>query len=172
MRLKLDTMTGTGRAITNTPLNEHTLPTSLPGIVAGTISPYLYDWNENEWNQRRQNFLSTILFRDHIKCKQKCNTNIPYGIKTFGNWLRALTLELSWLQWYTKRQLGYSWIWFPSPPSPHNIPQWRIWWLPLIVRIKGILARMRTTSKLSQGYEDLSSVERTWIYEIHETHAA
>lgn len=41
MRLKLDTMTGTGRAMTKTPLSEQTPPTILPIIVAGTMSPYL-----------------------------------------------------------------------------------------------------------------------------------
>ena len=41
MRLKFETMTGTGRAITRTPLNEHIAPTSLPGFVFGTMSPYL-----------------------------------------------------------------------------------------------------------------------------------
>lgn len=32
-------LTGTGSAITSTPLNEQTPPTTLPIIVAGTISP-------------------------------------------------------------------------------------------------------------------------------------
>ena len=41
MRLKLDTMTGTGRAMTSTPLSEQTPPTTLPAIVFGTMSPYL-----------------------------------------------------------------------------------------------------------------------------------
>ena len=39
--LKLVTITGTGRAITTTPLKEHILPTSLPISVEGTMSPYL-----------------------------------------------------------------------------------------------------------------------------------
>ena len=34
-------MTGTGRAMTSTPLSEHTPPTTLPIIVLGTMSPYL-----------------------------------------------------------------------------------------------------------------------------------
>ena len=34
-------MTGTGRAITRTPLSEQTPPTILPAIVSGTMSPYL-----------------------------------------------------------------------------------------------------------------------------------
>lgn len=33
-------MTGTGRAITNTPEREHTPPTIFPAIVPGTMSPY------------------------------------------------------------------------------------------------------------------------------------
>ena len=41
IRLKLDTMTGTGKAITRTPLREHKLPTIFPGVVFGTMSPYL-----------------------------------------------------------------------------------------------------------------------------------
>jgi len=34
-------MTGTGKAITRTPLREHRLPTIFPGVVCGTMSPYL-----------------------------------------------------------------------------------------------------------------------------------
>jgi len=41
MRLKLDTMTGTGSAMTSTPLSEQIPPTTLPVIVWGTMSPYL-----------------------------------------------------------------------------------------------------------------------------------
>jgi hypothetical protein len=37
--LKFETITGTGSAMTNTPLREQTLPTILPGIVFGTMSP-------------------------------------------------------------------------------------------------------------------------------------
>ncbi len=38
---KLDTMTGTGRAMTSTPDREQILPIILPIIVLGTMSPYL-----------------------------------------------------------------------------------------------------------------------------------
>lgn len=41
MRLKLDTITGTGRAITSTPLREQIEPKIFPAIVFGTMSPYL-----------------------------------------------------------------------------------------------------------------------------------
>jgi hypothetical protein len=41
MRLKLETMTGTGSAMTRTPLSEQTPPTIFPAIVPGTMSPYL-----------------------------------------------------------------------------------------------------------------------------------
>jgi hypothetical protein len=41
MRLKLDTMTGTGKAMTKTPLSEQMDPKILPAMVLGTISPYL-----------------------------------------------------------------------------------------------------------------------------------
>ena len=34
-------MTGTGRAITNTPDKEHMEPNNLPETVIGTMSPYL-----------------------------------------------------------------------------------------------------------------------------------
>ncbi|KAF9414167.1 hypothetical protein HW555_007832 [Spodoptera exigua] len=44
---KLDTMTGTGRAITSTPEREHTPPTILPAIVPGTMSPYLEEKRED-----------------------------------------------------------------------------------------------------------------------------
>ncbi|TNN38985.1 hypothetical protein EYF80_050835 [Liparis tanakae] len=42
MRLKLDTMTGTGSAITSTPLSEQMEPKIFPAMVLGTISPYLW----------------------------------------------------------------------------------------------------------------------------------
>jgi len=48
IRLKLDTMTGTGKAITRTPLREHKLPTIFPGVVLGTISPYLKTENKGK----------------------------------------------------------------------------------------------------------------------------
>ena len=35
-------MTGTGSAMTSTPLSEQSPPTNFPGIVDGTMSPYLY----------------------------------------------------------------------------------------------------------------------------------
>jgi len=35
-------MTGTGKAMTSTPLSEQTPPTILPAIVPGTMSPYLH----------------------------------------------------------------------------------------------------------------------------------
>lgn len=45
-------MTGTGSAITSTPLSEQTPPTILPAIVSGTMSPYLcggfFDWCRGE----------------------------------------------------------------------------------------------------------------------------
>ncbi|TNN66349.1 hypothetical protein EYF80_023388 [Liparis tanakae] len=41
MRLKLETITGTGRAITSTPLREQMEPKIFPAIVFGTMSPYL-----------------------------------------------------------------------------------------------------------------------------------
>lgn len=41
MRLKLETITGTGSAITSTPLREQIEPNIFPAIVLGTISPYL-----------------------------------------------------------------------------------------------------------------------------------
>lgn len=37
---KLETMTGTGRAIVNTPANAHKAPTNIPKYVLGAISPY------------------------------------------------------------------------------------------------------------------------------------
>ena len=42
MRAKLETMTGTGSAMTSTPLSEQTPPTNLPAIVDSTMSPYLH----------------------------------------------------------------------------------------------------------------------------------
>lgn len=48
IRLKLDTMTGTGKAITRTPLREHKLPTIFPGVVFGTMSPYLKTENKHK----------------------------------------------------------------------------------------------------------------------------
>jgi len=48
MRLKLDTMTGTGSAMTRTPLSEHTPPTTLPIIVLGTMSPYLHRHHDRQ----------------------------------------------------------------------------------------------------------------------------
>ena len=41
-------MTGTGKAITRTPLSEHKLPTILPGVVFGTMSPYLKTENTHK----------------------------------------------------------------------------------------------------------------------------
>ncbi|TNN35658.1 hypothetical protein EYF80_054183 [Liparis tanakae] len=43
MRLKLDTMTGTGSAITSTPLSEQMEPKIFPAMVFGTMSPYLWE---------------------------------------------------------------------------------------------------------------------------------
>ena len=40
-------MTGTGRAMTSTPLSEQTPPTTLPAIVLGTMSPYLFNVKRN-----------------------------------------------------------------------------------------------------------------------------
>jgi hypothetical protein len=37
---KLETMTGTGRAITRTPDRAQKLPTTMPAQVLGTMSPY------------------------------------------------------------------------------------------------------------------------------------
>ncbi|KAF3856581.1 hypothetical protein F7725_017304 [Dissostichus mawsoni] len=46
IRLKLETMTGTGRAITSTPLREQMEPKIFPAIVFGTMSPYLTGHNK------------------------------------------------------------------------------------------------------------------------------
>lgn len=37
---KFETITGTGRAIVNTPAKAHKAPTNIPAYVLGTISPY------------------------------------------------------------------------------------------------------------------------------------
>ncbi|TNN82086.1 hypothetical protein EYF80_007732 [Liparis tanakae] len=41
IRLKFDTMTGTGKAMTSTPLREQMEPNTFPTMVFGTMSPYL-----------------------------------------------------------------------------------------------------------------------------------
>lgn len=50
MRLKLETMTGTGRAITSTPLKEQIEPKIFPAIVFGTMSPYLQEGDRDKGN--------------------------------------------------------------------------------------------------------------------------
>lgn len=57
MRLKFDTITGTGRAMTSTPLREHMDPNTFPTIVFGTMSPYL--------EHREQTTMRSLLF-DHF----------------------------------------------------------------------------------------------------------
>ena len=37
---KLETMTGTGRAMVSTPASAHRAPTNIPAYVLGTMSPY------------------------------------------------------------------------------------------------------------------------------------
>ena len=62
--LKLDTMTGTGRAMTSTPLNEQTPPTILPAMVSGTFG----EWEkmdddgdaEKKWIRSRGTYHVTI----------------------------------------------------------------------------------------------------------------
>jgi len=45
--VKLETMTGTGRAMVSTPASAHRAPTSMPAYVRGTMSP----GREGEWNE-------------------------------------------------------------------------------------------------------------------------
>lgn len=53
--LKLETMTGTGRAMTRTPLREQTPPTTFPAMVFGTMSPYLLPENKGKRNKQEIN---------------------------------------------------------------------------------------------------------------------
>ena len=55
-------MTGTGSAITNTPLNEQMEPKTFPAIVLGTMSPYLQE-RERERERERSYCLS---LRNHV----------------------------------------------------------------------------------------------------------
>lgn len=63
MRLKLLTITGTGKAITRTPLREHTPPTIFPAIVFGTMSPYL---------KQTRNIIVRKIPQSHFNYRNKC----------------------------------------------------------------------------------------------------
>lgn len=73
IRLKLETMTGTGRAMTRTPLREHTPPTTFPAMVFGTMSPYLL---RRKWKLINISFmkLSRIM-------SLSTSTNMPHNSK-------------------------------------------------------------------------------------------
>ena len=60
MREKFDTITGTGRAMTNTPEREHTPPIIFPKLVLGTISPYLKKY-ETSFSYKSVNISTIVL---------------------------------------------------------------------------------------------------------------
>jgi hypothetical protein len=74
MRLKLETMTGTGNAMTSTPLSEQTPPTIFPAIVPGTMSPYL-DSTTPTYILHHFVHLFTYLFNDIVSNSEYTATN-------------------------------------------------------------------------------------------------
>lgn len=89
MRLKLETMTGTGRAITRTPLREQMEPKIFPAMVLGTMSPYLPD-QSTRWVCRAAlwNFQchSLQLFLD---CPRTSLARVPYSrSRSASEWSR------------------------------------------------------------------------------------
>lgn len=62
-------MTGTGNAITNTPLSEQRPPTHLPIIVRGTMSPYLKYTHKTE--HKLIVSLHQLLIRTIPSCKKQ-----------------------------------------------------------------------------------------------------
>lgn len=89
MRLKLDTITGTGRAMTKTPLKEQIEPNILPAIVFGTMSPYLgFKQTKNNKNLFK-NYVS------HVRALLKTVTALFLFANTFPYFIALCLCQLS-----------------------------------------------------------------------------